>query len=340
MKVNDFMKVSLLVLLTVCMVGCAPKSEKIRYPFPPETARYEWIGTFKTVEDFKKGFAETVKTMANDDLTGFLGPMGVAAYIDGRILVNDLYSQRIKTLDLELGTITVFSDYPFHTNVGVATDREGQVYVADGGKRQVLVFSPSGEMLRSIGDKDVFVKPVWLALNDELGRLYVTDPVAHNIKVFSLAGELLFTIGERGDEPGQFNAPQGLALDSKGRLFVADKFNARVQVFSADGEHLWHFGERGMFPHQFEQPRDLAFDSEGHLYVTDSLRSNFRVFTPEGELLLVVGDEQSLHQLGFASPSGIDVDSSDRVIIADLIAGRVTVWQYLSPAYLEQEQSQ
>jgi sugar lactone lactonase YvrE len=179
-----------------------------------------------------------------------------------------------------------------------------------------------------------------LAINDELGRLYVSDSASHQIKVFSLTGEFLFAFGERGGKPGQFNIPQGLAFDPHGKLFVADMLNARIQVFDADGEYLRHFGERGTFAQQMENPKSLSFDSEGHLYLIDSRRPNFRIFDPDGTLLLVLGgSERSLHLLEFTLPVGIYVDRSDRVIIADLLAGRVTVWQYLSAAYKERSKS-
>ena len=38
-------------------------------------------------------------------------------------------------------------------------------------------------------------------------------------------------IGGAGAEPGQFNNPWGMALDSKGNLYVADSLNHRVQKF-------------------------------------------------------------------------------------------------------------
>jgi DNA-binding beta-propeller fold protein YncE len=132
-----------------------------------------------------------------------------------------------------------------------------------------------------------------------------------------------------------------MAFDGKGQLFVADMLNARIQVFSADGEYLRHFGERGTFPQQFENPKDLSFDSDGNLYVVDSRRPNFRVFTPQGRLLLEVGTTSaSGHKLGFILPVSIHVDSSDRVIISDLQAHRVTVWQYFSKAYLQRTPQQ
>lgn len=51
------------------------------------------------------------------------------------------------------------------------------------------------------------------------------------IKVFKLSdGTLLKTIGSKGSEPGQFNEPEGIAIDKDGNIIVADAGNNRVQV--------------------------------------------------------------------------------------------------------------
>ena len=81
-------------------------------------------------------------------------------------------------------SITSFSSYSFGTPVAIATDRQGQVYITDTSNKAVLVFSPDGLLLRTIGGKDVFNRPSFLAVNDELGRLYVSDPKDDDIKVF------------------------------------------------------------------------------------------------------------------------------------------------------------
>ena len=332
------------VLLLLTLIGCAPaQMEKVIFPPPPDEARYEWLETISDSGDFREtGMKAVLKEVTGS--TGdnyFYGPVDVVGNVDGRALVSDLYTQSIKALDLENKTISDFSTYKFRNNIGIVVDQKGQVYVSDALARTVLVFSQNGSLLRRIGDKEIFAKPTYLALNEELGRLYVSDVKEHNIKVFSMTGEYLFSFGEKGQAPDELYAPQGLAFDRTGRLFVADSLNARIQVFSADGEYLDGFGERGLNPQQFEAPKSLSFDSEGHLYVVDARRNSFRVFDPDGTLLLVLGSkESSAHKLGFALPSAVHVDRFDRVFITDLQGGRVTVWQYLSAEYRQRAQQQ
>ena len=45
-------------------------------------------------------------------------------------------------------------------------------------------------------------------------------------------GDLLSQMGGPGSGVGQFDAPEGLAVDSQGRVYVADTGNNRVQQFA------------------------------------------------------------------------------------------------------------
>jgi DNA-binding beta-propeller fold protein YncE len=84
----------------------------------------------------------------------------------------------------------------FVRTAGVAWDRAGNIYVADG----------AGE---GIGN----------------ARVAKFDKDGHFIKSW----------GQRGSEPGQFNALRGIALDAQGNVYVADAGNKRIQVFDGEG---------------------------------------------------------------------------------------------------------
>ena len=51
-------------------------------------------------------------------------------------------------------------------------------------------------------------------------------------EVVSADGKYLVGFGAKGQEPGEFHTPHGLAMDSRGRLYVADTQNNRVQQFA------------------------------------------------------------------------------------------------------------
>jgi DNA-binding beta-propeller fold protein YncE len=83
----------------------------------------------------------------------------------------------------------------FVRTAGVAWDKDGNIYVADGsatgGNARVAKFDKDGHFIKS-----------W---------------------------------GQRGSDVGQFNSLRGIALDAQGNVYVADAGNKRIQVFDGDG---------------------------------------------------------------------------------------------------------
>ena len=72
---------------------------------------------------------------------------------------------------------------------------------------------------------------------DEAGQLYVFDSQADHIFVIGHGGELRRTIGGRGDGPGEFRNPDGLAVMRDGRLVILDTGYPGYHLFNADGEY-------------------------------------------------------------------------------------------------------
>ena len=73
----------------------------------------------------------------------------------------------------------------------------------------------------------------------------------------------------------------------------------------------------------------LAVDAEDHLYVVDVHFEAIQVFNTQGQLLLSFGQEG--HGPGqFWLPSGIHIDSRNRIWVADSYNRRVQVFQFLA----------
>ena len=161
---------------------------------------------------------------------------------------------------------------------GMHVDREGNVWVADargedGRGHQVLKFSPTGELLMTLGTKgvagdgqDTFRQPsdVLVAPN---GDIFVADGHGaggnNRIVKFSGDGTYIKEWGGTGSENGEFRDPHALAMDSQGRLFVGDRGNSRIQIFDQEGSHLATWT-------QFGRPSGLFIDQNDILYAADS----------------------------------------------------------------------
>jgi DNA-binding beta-propeller fold protein YncE len=167
--------------------------------------------------------------------------------------------------------VASWGDGMFRTPHGLAVDVKDNVWVTDVGHHQVFKFSHDGELLMTIGAKDVpgldgkhFNQPTDIAVAQN-GEFYVSDGYGNSrVAKFSAQGEFLLDWGRKGDQPGEFDTPHGIALDAQGRVYVADRSNARVQVFDGNGKFLsqWKSAELG-------RPWDITIGPDGYAYVVD-----------------------------------------------------------------------
>ncbi len=154
---------------------------------------------------------------------------------------------------------------------GMAVDDEDNIWLTDSNLHQVFKLSAQGEVLLTVGEAGVrgndgthFDGVTDIAVASD-GSFYVTDGYGNaRVAKFSADGEFLFDWGERGEQPGQFNLPHAITLDSEGRVYVADRSNVRIQVFGPDGSFLseWKSPELG-------RPWAIEYAPDGHLYVVD-----------------------------------------------------------------------
>jgi sugar lactone lactonase YvrE len=171
---------------------------------------------------------------------------------------------------------------------GICVDASGHVWVADaksadgktaGAKgNAVLEFDPNGKLVRTIGQPGdtsrttlTFHLPSAVLVAPD-GNIFIADghdPGERFARILKLDrdGRLIKEWGENGNEPGQFDMPHALAMDSRGRLFVADRGNNRIQIFDQDGKFLavWQ---------QFGRPSGIWIDQHDILYSSDSESRN------------------------------------------------------------------
>jgi sugar lactone lactonase YvrE len=163
---------------------------------------------------------------------------------------------------------------------GSHVDREGNVWVTDAGiyqnpistrGNQVFKFSPTGKLLMTLGTAGVkgngpntFDLPTDVVTAPN-GDIFVADGHGANDRIvkFSKDGKFIKAWGKTGSEPGEFNQPHTLAMDSQGRLFVGDRSNSRIQIFDQDGNFIAQWT-------QFGRPSGIAIGPDDTIYVTDS----------------------------------------------------------------------
>jgi sugar lactone lactonase YvrE len=155
----------------------------------------------------------------------------------------------------------------FNSPAGLASDRFGNIYVADQANCTIRKITPQGV-------------------------------------VSTLAG-LAGTPGT-ADGPGstaRFNYPTGMAVDESGNIYVADRNNSAIRKITPEGIVTTLAGVAGSDAHvdgdlasaRFEFPTGLAFGADGLLYVADASDQTIRVVSlglpPPTLQMTTVGDK-------------------------------------------------
>jgi sugar lactone lactonase YvrE len=204
---------------------------------------------------------------------------------------------------------------------GLTIDHQGRLLVADTHYYRLLVYSPTGELLQTIGGQQGN-RPgqfglVTDAVQDADGNRYIAEYGEFDrIQKFGPDGKFLLEWGSHGSEPGQFVRPQNLEIDRQNRIWVADACNHRIQVFDPSGTLLFLWGRQGSGPGELYYPYDLALDDEGHVIVCEFGNHRIQKFDQKGKSLGIWGRNGrrpgELH-----NPWALVIDSQGRVHVLD-----------------------
>jgi streptogramin lyase len=79
---------------------------------------------------------------------------------------------------------------------------------------------------------------------DGLGNVYALGHFNSAVLKFTPEGKFVNKFGGSGEQPGQFRAPQAIAVDGRGRVYVSDIKG--IQVFDSDGRFITVFKPSGL----------------------------------------------------------------------------------------------
>jgi hypothetical protein len=185
--------------------------------------------------------------------------------------------------------------------------------------------------------------PVGAAV-DALGNVYVADYGNNLIRMVTSAGVVTTVAGSgaKGWADGtgtgaSFSAPWGVALDSSRNLYVADKGNNRIRKVTSAGIVTTLAGSATLgsadgtgSAASFNNPTGLAVDASGNIYVADYGNNEIRKITSTGVVTTWAGNailsgstDGTGTAASFYGPSGITVDSSGNLYVADANNNRI-----------------
>jgi sugar lactone lactonase YvrE len=336
---------------------------KLVWPSPPNIARIHWLDYFAGSKiDYTPAAAVKPKSTWMDRLAGsqsqiekatsknfpfqLVGPYGIAIDSKGQVYVADQKVGAVFIFNTEThDTQMIRNGYEAHFGWinGLAIDDDDRLFVSDGKLRRVVVFNPKHEVENVITDG--LVDPVGLALDTTNRFLYVVDTQQDQVIVYDADSfKLLRRIGTGGKShyltsPGDFGAPQGVALDKDGNVYVTDTLNNRVEIFDADGNFISLFGKHGDGPGYFARPKGIAVDGDGHIWVADEMEDRLQVFNREGQLLTYVGLGHGELPGQFKALVGVAIDKQNRVFTTEQFPGRMQMFRYVTDAEAAEEKT-
>jgi uncharacterized protein YjiK len=251
--------------------------------------------------------------------SGFNGPYGLAVDSIGNLYVADYANQRIRKVT-SAGVVTTLAgsstasykdglgiNASFNGPYGIAVDYAGNLYVSENNNRRI----------RKI------VNPT----------LYANDTL-YNVTTFAGSGAASYADGTGTN--AIFKYPRGMTTDLQGNMYVAEYGNNRIRKITSTGVVTTIAGS-GLATYidgigtnaGFNAPYDVIVDSSGNLYVADTTNNRIRKITSAGVVSTIAGSGTATFldatgtNASFWSPSGIAVDSSGNLYVADMSNNRI-----------------
>ncbi len=270
----------------------------------------------------------------------FAWPQKLTINSTGFVYVADRDNHRIQVFDANGTFLTKFGNYgtgdgQLNLPTDILFKSIGIIYIVDRNNHRIQVFDANGNFITkwgSLGTADgQFDWPHGIAMNSS-GFLFITDFNNHRIQVFrspisssSLDIQFVTKWGSTGSGDGQFNSPNGIAINSTDFIYVADRDNYRIQVFDDNGNFITKWGSYGTEDGQFDWPSPLAVNTTGYLYVVDVNNDRIQVFDPSGNFVTKWGSSGS-GEGQFNVPSRIAINASGFVYAADVLNHRIQVF--------------
>lgn len=175
---------------------------------------------------------------------------------------------------------------------------------------------------------------------DGSGNIYVADKDNNCIRKITTGGTVSVFAGSTSGTAGytnatgtaaRFNKPWKIVYDGTGNFYVADRDNYKIRKITSAGVVTTLAGSTQGFADgtgsaaKFGQPLDVAIDLSGNIIVADNTNHCIRKVTTAGVVTTIAGvhgvsgyhNDANPLLAKFANPSGVTVDGSGNIYVAD-----------------------
>jgi len=315
-----------LTLILCCALfgsGCAAKAVKtgpVFWPTPPDEPRIQYLTGINTSKDLgdKKSQDSFSLILTGSDASTRIRKLGKSYGIaakNKKLYLAEIGNAEVVVIDPVKGVFESPKGMQdargkLKAPVNVDVDKEGNIYVVDTGRNEVVVFGPDGRFLKTIGQE--FPPPtkiVAVAVSDD--TLYLLDSGTGVIRVLDIkTGEQVGSLGKIDKQGQSLVLPTNLTVDDKGYLYATNTGNNKVMKYDRDGNFLGSLGGLGDRVGNFSRPKGLAVDKDGQIYVVDAAFSMVQMFDSSMRLLTFFG-QPGLEAGSLNLPAGIAVSNEN-----------------------------
>ncbi len=213
---------------------------------------------------------------------------------DGRLYVGEYIGGRVQVFDTEGQFLNQFFVGDKKTDLlGFAVDRNGVLYVADGGD----ITRWDGKTGKTLGKLKYSGGPGFgeLTLAPD-GTLYAmwyerrsgiftsVEGAREDLVHFDANGKVINVIkGVISSMTESVELDNALAIDGRGNVYIAAEFEQTIFKFDANGKFITRIGSSGDGASQFSAVGPIAIDGQGRIYVEEG--SDISVLKADGSRL-------------------------------------------------------
>jgi DNA-binding beta-propeller fold protein YncE len=288
----------ILTFSLVILGSCSKKISKtnappelVFYPPPPDTTRIQYLTSISASTDVLGKQSAFNKFMFGENLPQpILKPYGVTVS-KSRIYICDTGLGGLILIDLSDNSFAYFTPSgrgQLQLPLNCAVDENGILFVADGNRRQIVVFDRDEKYLAEFGEASESYKPTDICIFGN--NIYVTSVKDQKIYIYDKDNYKLvssFPESEPGDDSYLYQ-PTNLFVNQNG-IYVSDMGDNKVKLYSPQGKFLNAFGGFGTYMGQLTRPKGITVDDKSNLFVVDAAFENVQVFNKAGNVLMFFG---------------------------------------------------
>jgi DNA-binding beta-propeller fold protein YncE len=286
-------------------------------------------------------------TGATGDKIG--SPIGISVS-GNQVYVADASKLKVRVFDTNGNQIRAFGSSGACTLAplrDVDADVDGNVYVANYTKNNIVKFSSTGACIKTWGVKGAgngqFMNPYGLRVFSDpvLGAqaVYVADSNNGRIQEFTKDGAFVAAVGTAGDYnvPNTFSTLRRVAVASNGDVWGADLWGYRIERFARTASGFNTIAAQTIptpiapppltATNVFNEPRGVGVSTNGDTFVADTVNQRFVHFNSAGAIVNACGTRGE-DVNSFNWPRGVAVDQASPgqdVWVADTKQSRLQV---------------